>query len=255
MSKPGYSVSLSDRRKRLRDRSFESSPCPRSYGPQRRLDLRPAALYRVKIARRGRQVYPPCSASPYGFPYAGDFMRPQIVPHHNVSLAQRRTQDALYISPKDCSVRCSLHCHQRRQATSLQASSHREGRPVGCGNAPAGPLSARSPSIQSRQSQLHARFINDFASAQIQFADSLGVRASGLLPSWGSSFRGVERLFFRGSPSLCNPRHRVEREAFFLCLRPTWVQASSRVLSLLCSTSWRTKAQAFSLREGLLPPA
>jgi hypothetical protein len=108
MSEPGQSVRFSDRVQGLLDGCLQRFAGARPNPAQHGLQLRPALLNRRQVRRIRGQVKQLGSAPFNGWAHPSDFVRTQVVHHHNVAGVQRRAEHLLDEGQEDLPVSGSV---------------------------------------------------------------------------------------------------------------------------------------------------
>lgn len=143
------------------DRKLESGEGAGFESAEALFELGPALLDWVEVGRVRRQIEQRCSGRTDEFLYAGDFVRSEIVHHHNLSGLELRTQNVLQISEKDVAIGGRLNHHRAHPAGKTDGTQHRQGAPVACGNSFVDTLTAHRPPIPPGHFRCDPAFVEE----------------------------------------------------------------------------------------------
>ena len=218
------------------------------------LNLRPGQFNRIEVRRVRRQIDQVRSTPlDQGF-NPSDLVGRQVVHEQDVARLQRWDDALLDVAIEDVAIDSTRHDQRCRDARRANYGQRRGSCPrrqrgilhhalIGCG-AP----------IQSRQTQIDARFVEKFEPFNIQggyFFLKVGPLP---LDARRVALTGVERLFLNGSFSRANSRHIILGSDLILQSRSTRAHNSCKVASACSFTAARmTVSAAANLRT--TPPA
>jgi len=195
MGKPILGVLRADCGEGLADGLQQALLGARLRRPQPRFDLAPHPFDGVEVGRVGRQECPISAGLLNERKGLLVFVRPEIVPDHCISGAQRRTEDGFDVNLENLRVGRPVERQTRRAPIRAQGTDHRRRTPVSVRGARIQASRLRAASIPPCQVGLCCRFVNQDKSLAGQPALPGPPRLPGLLDVLALLFAGAQGLF------------------------------------------------------------
>ena len=218
------------------------------------LDLRPSQFNRVEVRRVRWQIDQVRTPRlDHGF-NPSDLVGRQVVHEQDVTRLQRWDNALLDVAIEDVAIDGARHNQRRRDARRANHGQRRGSRPRRQRRTLHHALIRCGASIQSRQAQIDARFVEKFEAVNVQGGYFFLKAGPLLLDARRVALTGVERLFLSGSFSRANSRHIILGSDLILQSRSTRAHNSCKVASACSFTAARmTVSAAANLRA--TPPA